>query len=582
MSSLSPTGPTLLRDMLRAERGRIIAAVALLSCWTAGEALVPALVGATIDNAIAGHSLPLLVVWLTALGVCFAMLSFGYRFGARLGNSGMNRQVHLMRTRIAEHVMAPGYRPSTARMPGEIATITSVDTTVTAAIIRQASLGFSALVGLLVCAGYLLWANLWVGVAVLVITPLGMLALRWLTPRLSRASDRLQSDIAASGAAAADLMAGVQVLRGIGGQDQASERYRQASQRASAAGIVSASATGRIEGAQVLVSGLVLLAAAGLGAWQVAAGAMSIGSLLGVLGVAQFLSTPLGTLVSTVEARTRSIAAADRVAALLADGGEQPGDQRPDPQREATVALDIPGLRERPLSLAAGRFTVLVCAEDQLRNRLTTLLSSGMEGEPTGAADADSPPAQRARLLLDGTDAAQIDPTYLPNLLRMAPHQAHLIEGSVKENIVGDGQLPDPQTLELLLRASGVDELLGNLPDGLEHQVQGRGFNLSGGQRQRIALARALAGGPLVRVLQDPTSAVDSVTEANIAQGLLELRAHAAATGAGAGTLLVLSTSPTLLHAADEVLFLAADGTITRSTHRELSANTTYEKVVSR
>ncbi|MFC9936049.1 ABC transporter transmembrane domain-containing protein [Glutamicibacter sp. NPDC127525] len=582
MSSSMLTGRTLLRGMLRAERGRIIGAIALLSCWTAGEALVPALVGATIDHAIAGQSLPLLVAWLAALGLCFLMLSSGYRLGARLGNSGMNRQVHLMRTRIAEHVMDPGYRPATARMPGEIAAITSVDTTVTATIIRQASLGFSALAGLLVCAGYLLWANLWVGLAVLAITPLGMAALRWLTPRLSRASDRLQSDIAASGAAAADLMAGVQVLRGIGGQDQASERYRAASRSAATAGVASASATGRIEGAQVLISGLVLLSAASLSAWQVAEGAMGIGTLLGVLGVAQFLSTPLGTLVSTVEAGTRSIAAADRVAALLADGGRQPGTRRPAAEPDAALALDVPGLGERPLVFVPGRFTVLVCANDSMRHRLAKLLSEGSENPGTAAVREGTAAAAAARLLVDGIDAAQIDPAYLPQLLRMAPHQAHLIEGSVKENIVGDAALPDPQTLQLLLRASGVDELLGTLPDGLEHQVQGRGHNLSGGQRQRIALARALSGGPLARVLHDPTSAVDSVTEANIAQGLVQLRAHAASNGAGAGTLLVLSTSPTLLHAADEVLFLAADGSITRSTHRALAENTTYEKVVGR
>lgn len=199
MSSSRPTGPLLLRTMSCAERARIIAAVALLSCWTAGEALVPALIGATIDHAIAGGNLTGLILWLIALGLCFAMLSFGYRFGARLGNSGMNRQVHQLRTRIAEHVMAPDYRPRSARMPGEIATITSVDTDVSASVIRQASLGFSALGGLLVCAVYLIWANLWVGLSVLIITPLGMVALRWLTPRLNKASDNLQADIAASG-----------------------------------------------------------------------------------------------------------------------------------------------------------------------------------------------------------------------------------------------------------------------------------------------------------------------------------------------------------------------------------------------
>lgn len=578
MSSSRPTGPLLLRTMLRAERGRIIAAVALLSCWTAGEALVPALIGATIDHAIAGGNLTGLILWLIALGLCFAMLSFGYRFGARLGNSGMNRQMHQLRTRIAEHVMAPDYRPRSARMPGEIATITSVDTDVSASVIRQASLGFSALGGLLVCAVYLIWANLWVGVSVLIITPLGMAALRWLTPRLSKASDNLQADIAASGAAAADLMAGVQVLRGIGGHDQAATHYREASQRAANAGIDSASASGRIDAAQVLVSGTVLLAAAGLGAWQVAAGSMSIGALLGVLGVAQFLSTPLGTLVSTVEARTRSLAAAERVAALLADGADTSGDQHPTPRSDGTLSIELPTSTHGPLTVTSGSFTVLVCAEDSLRAQLATALSLGSQQQQSTETEAISHP----RLLLDDIEVSHIDPGYLPHLLRLAPHQAHLVEGSINENIFGDGPVPDQQTLQLLLRASGVDELLENFPDGLEHRVQGRGFNLSGGQRQRIALARVLAGGPLVRVLQEPTSAVDSVTEANIAQGLLHWRENAQITGSGAGTLLVLSTSPTLLHAADEVIFLESDGSITRSTHLELSANSTYEKVVSR
>src|SRR5690606_28503311 len=141
---------------------------------------------------------------------------------------------------------------------------------------------------------------------------------------------------------------------------------------------------------------------------------------------------------------------------------------RPAAQPDAALALDVPGLGERPLVFVPGRFTVLVCANDSMRHRLAKLLSEGSEN-PGTAAVREGTAAAAARLLVDGIDAAQIDPAYLPQLLRMAPHQAHLIEGSVKENIVGDAALPDPQTLQLLLRASGVDELLGTLPDGLEH-----------------------------------------------------------------------------------------------------------------
>ena len=127
------------------------------------------------------------------------------------------------------------------------------------------------------------------------------------------------------------------------------------------------------------------------------------------------------------------------------------------------------------------------------------------------------------------------------------------------------------------MAASGVDQLLEIFEDGLAHRVEGAGTNLSGGQRQRVALARALAGGPLPRILNDPTNAVDSVTEAQIAAGIRELRA----TGCQ-GTLLVVSTSPNLLHAADEVIFIDAHGTVRTSTHQALAAHHDYEQVVSR
>ena len=127
-----------------------------------------------------------------------------------------------------------------------------------------------------------------------------------------------------------------------------------------------------------------------------------------------------------------------------------------------------------------------------------------------------------------------------------------------------------------LLRASGVDELVDLFADGLDHRVDGEGANLSGGQRQRIALARALHGGALARVLVDPTTAVDSVTEARIADGLRELRG-----GGDQGTAVVVTTAPSLLAVADTVVFVR-EGSVSVAGHRELCADADYREVVTR
>ncbi len=167
---------------------------------------------------------------------------------------------------------------------------------------------------------------------------------------------------------------------------------------------------------------------------------------------------------------------------------------------------------------------------------------------------------------VDSIDLSTVDPSRVRAVVLVAAHDADLFAGTVAENVS-----TGPKTAEAMT-AAAVDEVASALPDGVATAVTERGRSLSGGQRQRVALARALAADAPVLVLHDPTTAVDTVTEARIAAGLAELRR-------GRTTILV-TTSPALLAAADRVVLLDDGRVAGEGSHAELAGRPDYRAAV--
>jgi putative ABC transport system ATP-binding protein len=204
-------------------------------------------------------------------------------------------------------------------------------------------------------------------------------------------------------------------------------------------------------------------------------------------------------------------------------------------------------------------------------------------GEHVGVVCAD--PADAAALLdclgreaepaaggveLDGVPVAAIEPAALRALVLVAAHDADLFSGTLDENVAAAAATPD--AVERAIVASGTDEVVASLPDGRGTVLAERGRTVSGGQRQRIALARALAADAPVLVLHEPTTAVDAVTEARIAEGLRDLRK-------GRTTVLV-TTSPALLAATDRVVLVAGGRVAGEGGHADLLHDDAYRAAV--
>jgi putative ABC transport system ATP-binding protein len=214
-------------------------------------------------------------------------------------------------------------------------------------------------------------------------------------------------------------------------------------------------------------------------------------------------------------------------------------------------ALTVRGLRAGPLTgldleVPAGEL-VGVVAEPAAA---TALL---------GALARETDP-EEGTIELDRVPLTAYPPEQARGAVLVAAHEAALFAGTVAENVRAGGP-GDPAGA---LVAAGADQVVASLPDGADTEVTEQGRSLSGGQRQRVALARALVADAPVLVLHDPTTAVDTVTEARIAEGLRLLR-----TGR---TTLLLTTSPTLLAVADRVVVVEEGRVRAAGTHADLLA----------
>jgi ATP-binding cassette subfamily B protein len=165
------------------------------------------------------------------------------------------------------------------------------------------------------------------------------------------------------------------------------------------------------------------------------------------------------------------------------------------------------------------------------------------------------------QVLIDGLDARDYAPQALAGPVALAPQTAFLFDDTVRGNITLGAELSD-ETVWAALRIAQAEGFVAALPDGLGTIVGERGTTLSGGQRQRLALARAVARGPRLLVMDDATSAVDPTVEQRILAGLRGASAES--------TVVVVAYRRATIALADEVVFVEGGRVADRGTHQQL------------
>ncbi|GAA2218357.1 ABC transporter ATP-binding protein [Streptomyces nogalater] len=401
------------------------------------------------------------------------------------------------------------------------------------------------------------------GVIVAVGLPVVALAVLPLLPRATRRADVQREKAGRATELASDTVAGLRVLRGIGGEELFLDRYRRASQEVRHAAVRSARMWSLISAVQVLLPGLLLIAVVWRGIDLAREGRIGVGELVTVYSAVMILSYPLRHFEEIAMAYSFSRPSAKRAARVLS----LERSTATDGTREADVPDGDLYDPATGLLAPAGRFTAVVCGDPDAAGRLAERLG-GHASEPDrsvllGGVPLDELPLDSARTAVLVQDK---DPVLLSGTLR------ELLD------VPSSGAVRAADALAAAQCEDVLDALVqGSLEaaDPMDARITERGRSLSGGQRQRLALARSLIADPEVLVLDEPTSAVDSHTEARIADGLRRLRSGR--------TTVVFTSSPLLLDRADQVALVHEGRVAAVGPHRELvDGEPRYRAVVTR
>lgn len=558
---------SVMRAMVRRNARPLTWFMVLAMASEAINMFIPIGIGLVIDHGIFKANL-----WLTvggAAGLAGLLLLSNWCW-ARFFEPIMEiraREQHNLRLAVTAATLDPASR-QIDRPAGEILSIATSDADRAPDVFDMMTWAVPASIAVVGAGVWLTVMNPLVGLIVFASLALQVVILRVVTPILSEKYDNQQSRAADAASTATDLVHGLRVLQGLGVQTRARSTYRARSRIALDAALTNARFSGLSDGLMLFTSSIMIAAVVVASGTLTLEGAMSVGVFISIAGLVRNLSGMMAGLAGVPVWWASFSTSARRIRQFLSEMGRS----ITEPALNSLVRAGSPeALSARTEPTAPPRLPGL--------GEISTPLLGTVRDSQIVALVPES--ASDARLAL-----AELSCLDVPReALLIEPHSVDLFDGTLREQLdtkrpapdASPGTTNDPDTwAHAALKSAGADDLLRILPEGLDTRILDRGANLSGGQRQRLALARALAADVPVLVLNDPTTAVDAVTEHKIAQGVREARR------VEDRITVLIAKAPALLDQADRVLFVRGGEVSAEGLHHELMHAEAYRKVVQR
>ncbi|MFD4571047.1 ABC transporter ATP-binding protein [Streptomyces sp. NPDC058417] len=368
-----------------------------------------------------------------------------------------------------------------------------------------------------------------------------------------------------------EMYTGHTLVKVFGRQEESARQFAEQNDALYEAGFKAQFNSGVMQPLMFFVSNLNYVLVAVVGGLRVASGALSIGDVQAFIQYSRQFSMPLTQVASMANLVQSGVASAERVFELL-DAEEQQADPavgvRPEEVR-GRVALEHVSFRYEPdkpliedlsLTVEPGHTVAIVGPTGAGKTTLVNLLMRFYE-------------VSGGRITLDGVDIARMARDELRAGIGMVLQDTWLFGGTIAENIAyGASREVTRGEIEEAARAAHADRFVRTLPDGYDTVIDDEGSGVSAGEKQLITIARAFLSDPVILVLDEATSSVDTRTEVLIQKAMAKL-AHGR-------TSFVIAHRLSTIRDADTILVMEDGSIVEQGAHAELlSAGGAYARL---
>ena len=421
---------------------------------------------------------------------------------------------------------------------------------------------FITLMSLVGAFGLMLQVHVQLAIGTVILVPILGVALAIFNKKMGRINSQVYRQLGEFNAGLSNSLSGIRVVKAFANEAHEEARFE---------GLIQDYRENKLKFYQTMAASsafnyvlmrIITLIALVSGAYFTLKGELTTGQLVGFVLLANTFVKPIESINIMIETYPKGFAGFKRFRHELAKPvavQDLPGAQ-PAPHfqgqieyRDVELAYDPgrPVISQLNLSIAPGESVALVGPSGAGKSSMVNLLPRFYD-------------VTSGHVLIDGKDIREYTLASLRQQIGIVQQDVFLFDGTIRENVIYGRLDASEAEVEEAIRAAKLDQVIEQLPDGLDTAIGERGVRLSGGQKQRLSIARIFLKNPSILILDEATSALDTKTEQYIQQSFDQL-------AKGRTSLVIAHRLATIQH-VDRIVVVTEEGVVESGSHQELLA----------